>query len=281
MSDPRARATALDRSIPPGFLKPAAPARRCHEATRMPIAASTSRLYSQHGEDALILAAFEDVPRGVFVEVGCIDGRRFSNTLALEERGWRGVCVEAHADYIDLIRANRPASLVVHAAAGDRDANDVPFYANARGSLSTLDPSLEERWRRDYAPWFSGFTEQRVPMRTISTILDDANVDLVHVLSIDVEGCDALALSGLDLARHRPDLVVIEADDPEAREQIDAMLLPAGYLPGPIVGGNGFYFRDAQRLARVRGRRFEGFLMHTRHPLDQGEDERVAFRFDM
>lgn len=240
-----------------------------------------SILYSQHGEDALILAAFEDTPRGRFVEVGCIDGRRFSNTLALEERGWSGVCVEAHAGYIDLIRRNRPGCIVVHAAVADRDEPEVPFYANARGALSTLDKSLETRWRRDYAPWFSGFTEQRVPMKRLGTILDDAGVREIDVLSIDIDGTDAAALRGLDLARHRPALIVIEADDDQARREIDALTLPAGYASGPYIGGNAFYFRDRSRLDRIRGRRFEGRVNHTQHPLDTVGDALVPFAYDV
>jgi FkbM family methyltransferase len=235
--------------------------------------------YSQHGEDALILAAFPDRADGFFVEVGCIDGRRFSNTLALEEQGWRGLCIEAHPDYIDLIRAARPGSTVVHAAAAEEDRPAADFFANHRGALSTLDPALEERFARDYAPWFGGFTRRTVPMRTLTDILDETAAPTVDVLSIDVDGTDERALRGLDLTRHRPRLIVIEADDDNARRAIDALLLPAGYHPGPLLSGNAFYFLEPDRLARIAGRRLRGTLVHTRHPLDDGEDQRVPFDF--
>ena len=75
--------------------------------------------YSQHGEDFLLDRLLSDKKRGFFVEVGCIDGRRFSNTLIFEERGWRGLCVEAHTGYIELLRQNRPNSIVCHCAAGE------------------------------------------------------------------------------------------------------------------------------------------------------------------
>lgn len=230
------------------------------------------RYYSQNGEDLVIEAAFGGADQGFFVEVGCIDGRRFSNTLALEERGWRGICVEAHAGYIEMIRAARPGSTVVHCAIGDRDEAEVPFYANARGALSTLDRSLEGLYSTKYAPWFHGFQEQRIAMRTISTLLDELGAPPVDVLSVDIEGCDVLAIRGLDVKRHRPRLIVVEADDEASGAEIDGMLLPAGYSRGPTVSGNVFYFAERAMLDRLRGRTIRGTVTHTRHPMDDGGD---------
>lgn len=242
-------------------------------------AGGAPRYYSQHGEDALIEAAFDDVRNGYFVEVGCIDGRRASNTLMLEEQGWCGLCVEAHEDYIDLIRRNRPASHVVHCAIGDHDAAEVVFYSNARASLSTLDPSLEPEFRAKYAPWFHGFVEKKVRLRTLSTLFDELRVPHVNVLSIDIEGCDHLAIRGIDLRRHRPDLIIAEAHMGEIGREIDALLLAGGYHKGPVIQGNSFHFREAERLEKVRGRTFSGVLTLTHHPMDDVPDDLVKFRF--
>lgn len=229
--------------------------------------------YSQHGEDIIIDAAFAGRATGYFVEVGCIDGRRFSNTLSLEERGWRGMCLEAHPDYIDLVRANRPRSTVVHCAAAERDEVLVDFYANARGALSTLERSREAEFAARFPAHFAGFETRRVPMRSVSSLLDEHGVAEVDVLSIDVDGGDERVLAGLDLTRHRPELIVIEADTGAAADAIDGILLPAGYERGFSLSTNVFYFRETERLARVRGRTFQCRVVHTRHPLDQGEDE--------
>lgn len=228
--------------------------------------------YSQNGEDLVIDAAFDGARSGFFVEVGCIDGRRFSNTLALEERGWRGICVEAHAGYIELIRAARPGSAVVHCAIGDRDEALVPFYANARGALSTLDRSLEGLYSTRYAEWFHGFEEQRIGMRAISSLLDELGAPAIDVLSVDIEGCDVLAIRGLDLKRHRPRLIVVEADDAASGDEIDGMLLPAGYSRGPMISGNAFYLAERAMLDRLGGRTIRGVVKHTRHPMDRGTD---------
>lgn len=157
--------------------------------------------YSQHGEDCVLDKIFDAKTNGFFVEVGCVDGRRFSNTLALEEKGWTGLNVEAHTDYIPLLRDNRPNSKTIHAAVCDIDGGLIKFYADRRGSLSSLDQSREVELKRDYSEYFSGFTEQHVPRRTLTSIFDQEKVSEVDVLSIDIEGGEIDALKGLEIGR--------------------------------------------------------------------------------
>ena len=230
------------------------------------------RHYSQNGEDLVIDAIFAGQSRGVFVEVGCIDGRRFSNTLALEERGWTGLCVEAHPEYIGSLEGSRPGSVVVHAAVAERDGGTIDFHCNGRGSLSTIDPAMRAEYERRMPEWCTGYEVRSVPLRTISSIIDEAGLDAIDLLSVDVEGTEVSALAGLDLARHTPRVIVIESDRDGTIEPMDAMLLPAGYLRGLAVANNQFYFREPADFLRMAGRTIEGVVTHTRHPLDDGGD---------
>src|SRR5687767_9721047 len=51
--------------------------------------------YSQIGQDKWVLeTVFPDVRDGFFLDVGSADGTVHSNSKALEQRGWRGVCVD-------------------------------------------------------------------------------------------------------------------------------------------------------------------------------------------
>ncbi|BAN36208.1 hypothetical protein SCD_n02400 [Sulfuricella denitrificans skB26] len=230
------------------------------------------KYYSQHGEDALLDLIFGDQKEGFFVEVGCIDGKRFSNTLLFEERGWKGLCVEAHSGYIGMLKANRPRSIVCHCAAGEAD-EDAIFYANARGSLSTLDKSSETRWKRDYAHFFSGFEEQLVKKMRLSTLLDAHQITKVDILSLDVEGYEIEAIKGLNLSRHRPRVMVIESDELHHEAQLDALILPHGYTKSIRMSGNLFYVSDVKNDKILKGKRLTVQLTHTRHPLDSGEDQ--------
>ena len=109
--------------------------------------------YSQGGEDYLVWKLLDRQQRasGYYVEVGALDGRRFSNSYAFEQIGWPGICVEAHPDYYQQARRNRPGATVVHAACCDRDDHAITFHANARGTLSAIAWAW---WADEGAAWW-------------------------------------------------------------------------------------------------------------------------------
>ncbi len=201
--------------------------------------------YSQNGEDCILWALFEDqFTPGFFVEVGALDGTRFSNTYSFEQAGWHGICVEAHPDYMDLLRSNRPNSIIVHATVADEDKEGVTFYANSRGSLSTLDPSLEDEFRR-YGKYFTGWEIKRVPMRTLDSILTESGAPApIDIISIDIEGTEMAALSGFNLYKHFPRVMVIEALDKSTEREMDTHMAGAGYIRARKLSNNIFYCRE-------------------------------------
>lgn len=231
--------------------------------------------YSQHGEDATLDRIFNYKENGVFVEVGCIDGRRFSNSLCFEERGWTGLCIEAHPDYIDLLTQNRPNSIVSACAAGDNDADEITFYANRRGSLSTLDKGQEERFRNDYAPYFSGFEEKSVPLRRLDSLFAEHHLEDIDFVSIDVEGTEVQVLKGIDFSRFRPAVFLIESDSPEQESELDEIMEAAGYHKGFAISCNIFYFRERELADQVEGSQINCELVHTGNPLDGDDDLKV------
>ena len=152
--------------------------------------------YSQHGEDIIALRAMARSRRpGFFVEVGMIDGRRFSNTLALEEPAGAGVCVEAHPGFVQRVRDNRPNSRVVHCAVADR-AGVLPFHADPRGDLSGLTARPADEMRHRFGSDFRGYDVVDVPVRTLDDILIETNAPRrIDVVSIDIEGGELAATS--------------------------------------------------------------------------------------
>lgn len=234
--------------------------------------------YSQHGEDVIALRAF-DRSRGprFFVEVGMIDGRRFSNTLALEERGWRGVCVEAHPGFVARVRRNRPNSTVVHCAAADR-AGVLPFHADPRGDLSGLAPRDSGQMRDRFGEDFRGYEVIDVPVRTLDDILaeNDAPQNM-EVVSIDIEGGELAALRGFDLDRWRPRLLILEADDDAALDALTNHLQPRGYRLARRVGVNAMFTRSRLDAWRIRAVRVDRRVLHTANPMDHAAADRVMY----
>ncbi|MBC7850817.1 MAG: FkbM family methyltransferase [Chitinophagaceae bacterium] len=204
-----------------------------------------TKYYGQNGEDFLLDQIFKNKKDGFYVEIGCLDGIEFSNTYYFEKQGWKGLCVEAHQDFIEQLKKNRKGAQIVHCAVGEKDIEQVTFYANKIGSLSTLDKQEEARWEKNYKEFFTGFEEQKVKMQTLTTIFNEQNVPQIDFVSLDIEGYEVKALSGLDLKKYRPRVFVIEYKDEDHKKGIEEILFPAGYKYLGQISCNIFYSIEA------------------------------------
>ncbi len=175
------------------------------------------------------LDAIIDLDDGFFVEAGGHDGYTQSNTYYLERfRGWRGILVEPMREMAAEARRNRPNSRLFQCALVEA-AHGAPDVEMEFGDLFTTIRGLhgeDAEWVRGglVLGWRDRRTE-RVPARTLSGLLDEAGVTEVELLSLDVEGYEAQALRGLDLARHAPRWILVEMHDLQAgRVEIGAVL---------------------------------------------------------
>lgn len=235
----------------------------------------TRHHYSQNGEDFLAWSLLGDRQGpGYFVEVGALDGRRFSNTLSFEEAGWSGICVEAHPDYFPLVRASRPGSTCIHAACCDKDGQSITFHANARGSLSAIEP-FDQKWLSEkFGQFMQGFQQVQVPARTLTSMLRQCNAPhAIDLLSIDVEGNEMMVLAGLDLAEFHPRLVIIEAHASN-RLAITSHMAAHRYQIARQVASNLLFVRSDADATALRRTRLRVELVHTAHPRDPHETDR-------
>lgn len=228
------------------------------------------KYYSQNGEDAVLWTLFEGKQEtGFFIEVGALDGKRFSNTYSFEEEGWKGICIEAHKYYFDLLKKNRKNSICINAAISDHEVDEVEFYANKRGSLSTLNKQLEPFFRNNYAQFFSGFEVQKVQMRTLDSILSDIEIPKeIDLVSIDVEGHELEVLAGFNIKKYQPKIIIVECVFIEKMSLMDEKLNLVGYHKARKMGVNIFYCRDKEDVDKISNANAQVKLIHAKHPLD-------------
>lgn len=176
------------------------------------------------------LEPYIDFDEGIFVEAGANDGQTQSNTAYFaRHRGWRGLLVEPIPELAARCRVARPESVVENCAlvASDAEGQFVPMtYC---GLMSVVeggwsDPEAE-RAHVETGRQIQSLTTYHVdvPGRSLSSLLDRHKMTHVDLLSLDVEGFERQALEGLDLRRHRPRFILVEA---RFREEIDKLLLP-------------------------------------------------------
>jgi FkbM family methyltransferase len=168
--------------------------------------------------------------RGFFVEAGGNDGYLQSNTYALERRhGWRGILVEPEPELARECARERPGSTVVRAAlvADGFAEREVTLRFGGLMTLIVGGGRDDDEWvaAAHAAGQEAPDHEFTAPARTLSSILDEAGAPEVDLLSLDIEGYEAQALAGLDLARHAPRRILVEMREPERdRVPIEAVL---------------------------------------------------------
>jgi FkbM family methyltransferase len=153
---------------------------------------------------------------GYFVEAGAYDGFHASNTYYLERfRNWSGLLIEAVPELHRWACRERPSSRVLNYALvpPDRAGDKVTIhYAGTMSIVSGARGDAEgDRAYLEAAMLFEDGYEVEVQGRTLSELLDEAAAPEADFLSLDIEGYEEQALRGLDLERHRPRLILVEA----------------------------------------------------------------------
>jgi hypothetical protein len=112
---------------------------------------------------------------------------------------------------------------------GDRDG-EVDFHRVERlHGFSTI----VEQHARSASEFGVDYKTEKLPIRRLSGLIEEHQLAEIDFLKIDVEGAEKTVLSGLDLTRHRPKVMCIEAVLPgsmaDSSGEWEPDLLSAGY----------------------------------------------------
>jgi FkbM family methyltransferase len=206
--------------------------------------------YSQHGEDIVLLRALANTDGGFYVDVGAYDPTEESVTRLFYERGWRGVNIDPSPEAIGRFEIERPDEINLAVAAGDRDGETEFFVSDVPG-WSTTNVTVGE-----------GLDDDRhvagrvmVPMRRLSSILDELPERTIDFLKVDAEGSESDVIAGLDLGRHRPRVVVLEGVAPVVGDDNIApaleRLVAAGYLRAGFDGLNHYLTTEPELIGSL------------------------------
>lgn len=156
--------------------------------------------HSQWGEDRWLAEHFRIPTAGVIVDVGAGDGVRGSNTFYFENLGWRGLCVDADPRNHEPLRRIRSCIVDTCAVSSTAGRRRFGMYADRPSRSGLL------RYGPDYP-------EVTVACRRLDDLLHRSSIQLVDLLSIDVEGTELDVWDSFDPDEHRPAMVIIEFDD--------------------------------------------------------------------
>ena len=179
------------------------------------------RFPSQIGQDRWVgEVVFPGVKDGYFVDVGSADGIEHSNTWALEQRGWTGVCIDPFPTNMET-RTCKMFKDAVDSTGGKQ----VSFAA--AGELGGISAHLNTY--KDVAGQAKAVQLTTV---TLKDILQRASApSFIHFVSLDIEGAELEALRGFPFDQYKIGALAIEhnCEEPK-RSGIEALLKEHGYV---------------------------------------------------
>jgi FkbM family methyltransferase len=182
-------------------------------------------MYSQIGQDAWVLKRISEP--GYFVDIGATDGITNSNTYALEDLGWSGICVEPNLDYYAKLKANRNC-IVSSAAIYPVGGKDLELLVAGEYS------SLFEYAHNDHH--YSHRLEkprQRVVTMTLDELLDLHKAPKkIDYLSLDVEGAELDILKSFSWD-YQIRLITVEHNNGINKDPLAELLEGMGYKRAP------------------------------------------------
>jgi len=170
---------------------------------------------SQSSEDIFSFDTFfKSKTDGVFLEMGALDGHKFSNTIKHDKYlKWRGVLIEPHPDNYNALKKTRAGQALFHAASCG-ECMQVHFAKSAENAVGGIWEFMTERFKR---VWFPSGNTNPIPLTCmpLHLILETVKVNHVNFFSLDVEGAELEVIKGIDWDRFSFDVMVMERDNPK------------------------------------------------------------------
>jgi FkbM family methyltransferase len=205
--------------------------------------------YAQNFEDVMLARVFHDRSGGFYIDVGAGDPVNMSVTKWFYDQGWSGINIEPNRTLFDQLSQARARDINLNCGVG-AEPGCARFLETPQPELSTFDSRVQ-----DAAKGNTGGIAIGVDILALSDIIERHAADRhIDFLKIDVEGWERNVLKGLDLDRHRPTVLVVEAVFPETKVETHSewedLITMKKYKFVYFDGLNRFYLADeANQLA--------------------------------
>jgi len=173
-------------------------------------------MYSQNQEEIYILNHFKN-QQGSFLDIGAYDGKDLSNTRALMELGWAGVCFEPNPDVFEKLCYNCLDFRNVYCYELAVGTIDGTFSLNSNDTYySTLVDSEMSRWEGKFE-----FKPIECEVITFDSFMTTCPIQTFDFISIDCEGIDYDILKQINLDLVECRMVCVETNGKETQKYID------------------------------------------------------------
>ena len=201
--------------------------------------------YAQNLEDVMLWRALKDIKNGFYIDVGANEPEWFSVTKAFSDNGWRGINIEPIPDVFHKLELARERDINLNIAI-DNVEKEVTLYIseiNDKGLSTISEKTVEES---KYKSTFS--TRINVKTKTLDSVCEENNVEIVHFLKVDVEGNEKNVLESFSFDKVRPWICIVEATKPttqiDTSEEWEHILINKKYILTYFDGLNKYYVAE-------------------------------------
>lgn len=212
--------------------------------------------------DRIVQQAFFPAPEPgrVFVDVGAARPDYLSISHWFRNLGWRVIAIEPNPVFCELHRAR--GNEILQYACGDRDEDNVEFfvvdsfgapYEDGRVSYESFSSlGIRDSYLELFNRTNARSSRVLVNMRRLDTILAEhaPEIDRIDVLSVDVEGWELQVVAGLNIAKFRPKVMIIE--NLFNAERYRSFLGSLGYALWRTLPPNDVFVRESSETTGVR-----------------------------
>ena len=202
-------------------------------------------MFNRNGEAPLMGAGNADKNFGFYIDVGCFHPIRFSNTMFLNSKGWKGMNIDLSEKTIDLFNISRPKDINLNFGVGSKEETLEYFYNKELYQANTLNKNFAESFLKK-----EGLKKKKIEIKTLSYLIDKYEFnEKIDLIDIDAEGFDLEVLKGIDFKKYKIDLIMIEVHNydektkKEAKEILELLAsknfkLIEGFYPGNCIFKN-------------------------------------------
>ena len=194
--------------------------------------------YSQTGEDDFLnLNYFKNKKDGVYIELGALDGVKYSNTKFFEDNlNWKGVLIEPNPDEFEMLKINRKNNFLFNNLISCcKEPQSFRYFLNHDlAAVSGIENTLSQHHFDTFYNNISfNSSEQKIIEiipKTLTEVINATNIKHIDFMSLDVEGHELEVLQSWDF-RVPIDLILIETlgVQPLKDESCRKILLENGY----------------------------------------------------
>ena len=162
----------------------------------------------QEGENIILERIFAKQFKGLYVDVGAHHPVRFSNTLNLYQKGWKGINIEPNQEVIKAFKKMRPRDINLNVAISTLK-NRSYYYKFKEPALNTMDI---EMFKMREKQGYKCIEKIIVPTQTLSQVLSkySKKKSVIDLLKIDVEGKELDVLKSNNWREFSPKVIICE-----------------------------------------------------------------------